>query len=113
MHPQPYPTHQHPEPALHLLGGIGSGSPAAPPADGSSPRPAPNSVVSAGPPTVAARSAIRTATYDPGQAFYLVTQASRIRGVVARGRLTGQGEAEPLCHNPLRVVGNRVVSASD
>ena len=22
MHPQPYPTHQHPEPALHLLGGI-------------------------------------------------------------------------------------------
>ena len=21
MHPQPYPTHQHPEPALHLLGG--------------------------------------------------------------------------------------------
>ena len=22
MHSQPYPTHQHPEPALHLLGGI-------------------------------------------------------------------------------------------
>jgi NAD-dependent SIR2 family protein deacetylase len=22
MHPQPYPTHRHPEPALHLLGGI-------------------------------------------------------------------------------------------
>ena len=22
MHPQPYPTHSHPEPALHLLGGI-------------------------------------------------------------------------------------------
>ena len=22
MHPSPYPTHQHPEPALHLLGGI-------------------------------------------------------------------------------------------
>jgi len=22
MHPQPYPTHQHPEPALHLLAGI-------------------------------------------------------------------------------------------
>jgi hypothetical protein len=22
MHPQPYPTRQHPEPALHLLGGI-------------------------------------------------------------------------------------------
>ena len=22
MHPQPYPTHQHPEPALHPLGGI-------------------------------------------------------------------------------------------
>ena len=22
MHPSPYPTHPHPEPALHLLGGI-------------------------------------------------------------------------------------------
>jgi hypothetical protein len=22
MHPSPYPTHSHPEPALHLLGGI-------------------------------------------------------------------------------------------
>jgi hypothetical protein len=22
MHPSPYPTHQHPEPALHLLGGV-------------------------------------------------------------------------------------------
>jgi NAD-dependent SIR2 family protein deacetylase len=22
MHPKPYPTHAHPEPALHLLGGI-------------------------------------------------------------------------------------------
>ena len=22
MHSQPYPTHRHPEPALHLLGGI-------------------------------------------------------------------------------------------
>ena len=34
MHPQPYPTHAHPEPALHLLGGIWIAS--CPPAGSSS-----------------------------------------------------------------------------